>query len=158
MKDTPAFDSNTFQKILPPFWLLAGLIEMALIHYLYPTPIMLLATVKPLGWVIFGAAFLMAYMAKRRFDAEDTPVRPFTESTVVVEAGLFRFSRNPMYLAMVIGLIGCGLAIGDWLPFITVPVFVVIIKTQFITYEERLMEDRFGQGYLDYKSRVRRWL
>ncbi len=131
---------------------------MALINVLYPTPITALASFKLVGWGIFAGAFFMAWRAKRRFDVAETPVRPFTESTTVVEEGLFRFSRNPMYLAMMIGMGGFALAIGDGLPFMVVPAFFVLITTQFIVHEEQLMEARFGQVYLDYKSRVRRWL
>ena len=131
---------------------------MALIHYQYPTPVDLLIKAKPFGWAVFAGAFVMAWRAKRRFDLVETPVRPFTESTAVVESGLFQFSRNPMYLAMHVGLLGFALAIGDGLPFAVVPVFFVLISTQFIAYEEQLLEARFGEVYLDYKARVRRWL
>jgi protein-S-isoprenylcysteine O-methyltransferase Ste14 len=152
------FEPNLFQRILPPFWLFGCMAEMALVHFLFPTPVVQLVGLTSLGWGLFAAAVLMAVLAKRRFDIAETPVRPFTESTSVVESGLFRYSRNPMYLAMVIGLIGFGVAIGDWLPFIIIPAFIWIIRTQFIAYEEQLMEARFGQDYLDYKSRIRRWL
>ena len=158
MTDTPEFKPNVFQKILPPFWLFAAMALMGLAHSLYPTPIEHLVTARAIGWTVFAGAVLMAWRAKRRFDVAGTPVRPFTESTTVVEAGLFRYSRNPMYLAMIIGLSGFAIAIGDWLPFLTVPVFILIIQTQFIVHEERVMEARFGANYLDYKSRVRRWL
>jgi len=156
--ETTAFTPNAFQKILPPIWFFSALAAMALVHHLYPSPIAGLAAAKPVGWTVFGAAFLMAWLAKRRFDVAETPVKPFTDSTAVVDSGLFRFSRNPMYLAMVIGLIGFAVAIGDALPFTVIVAFFVLIRTQFIAHEERLMEAKFGQDYLTYKSRVRRWL
>lgn len=158
MTEAPDFTPNAAQKILPPIWFFAGLATLALIHYLYPTPLGLPVQIKLVGWLIFAAAFVMAWRAKRRFDIAETPVRPFTESTTVVESGLFRYSRNPMYLAMCIGITGFAIAIGDGAPFFVIPVFLTLITTQFILYEERLMEARFGQSYLDYKSRVRRWL
>jgi len=158
MSDTPTFTPNAMQKILPPIWLFAGLGAMALINTLYPTPVTLLASFKLIGWGIFAGAFVMAWRAKRRFDVAETPVRPFTDSTAVVDTGLFRYSRNPMYLAMIIGMAGFALAIGDILPFIVIPIFFMLIMSQFIAHEEQLMEARFGQAYLDYKSRVRRWI
>jgi len=156
--ETPGFTPNAFQKILPPIWFFSALAGMALLHYFYPMPVSFLSAMKPIGWGVFGSAFVMAWLAKRRFDVAGTPVKPFTESTTVVEAGLFRFSRNPMYLALHLGLVGFAIAIGGSLPFVIIPFFFVLIKTQFIAHEERLMEERFGQNYLDYKSRVRRWL
>ena len=156
--EAPAFTPNAFQKILPPIWFFSALAAMALIHRFFPSPVEGFIVAKPVGWAVFGAAFLIAWLAKRRFDIAGTPVKPFSDSTAVVESGLFRFSRNPMYLALHIGLVGFALAIGDGMPFIVIPVFFTLITTQFITYEERLMEARFGQEYLNYKTRVRRWL
>jgi len=156
--ETPEFSANAAQKILPPFWFFGGLGGMALTHFVYPTPVAVLSDIKLLGWVIFCGAFIMAWRAKRRFDLAETPVKPFSESTVVVESGLFRLSRNPMYLAMNIGLTGFAIAIGDGLPFLIAPAFFMVITTQFIQHEERLMEARFGQAYLEYKARVRRWI
>ena len=92
------------------------------------------------------------------FDAAGTPVMPFSESTAVVDTGLFRFSRNPIYLAMVLALTSIGVIIGDLLPLIVIPAFVLIIQTLFIHHEERVLEQRFGEAYRAYKSRVRRWL
>ena len=87
-----------------------------------------------------------------------TPVRPFDESTLVVTTGMFRITRNPMYLGMVLALLGVGLILGSATAFAPIPAFVAIIHYQFILYEERFMEDLFGQEYLAYKSNVRRWI
>jgi protein-S-isoprenylcysteine O-methyltransferase Ste14 len=158
MSDVPAFTPNAFQKILPPVWMFGVMMVMVVLHEMVPTPLVALGQLKLLGWTIFAGALVMAWRAKKRFDIAETPVKPFTESTIVVEAGLFRYSRNPMYLAMLFGLTGFALAIGDALPFIVIPVYFILITTQFIAHEEQLMEARFGQSYLEYKSRVRRWL
>ena len=158
MTETPDFQPNVFQKILPPFWFFGALAVMALISFLYPTPVAQMAESRFAGVALFFSAFAMAILAKRLFDVAGTPVRPFSQSTAVVESGLFRYSRNPMYLAMALGLAGFAVALGDMLPFLMIPVFVWIIRTHFILHEERLMENRFGQDYLDFKSRVRRWI
>ena len=72
-------------------------------------------------------------------------------------SGPFKFSRNPMYLAMVIGLISVGVILGKIAPFVVVPLFIMWIRKCFIDYEEQLLETYFGNTYREYKSCVRRW-
>jgi len=158
MSQAPKFKANPIQKILPPFWFFGGLAAMAVLHYVYPTPLGFPSQFRMFGWVVLAAAFVMAGLAKRRFDVAGTPVRPFTESTSIVDQGLFRYSRNPMYLAMGIGLAGFALVTGDGLSVVIVPGFYRLIESQFIVHEERILAEKFGQAYLDYKSRVGRWI
>jgi protein-S-isoprenylcysteine O-methyltransferase Ste14 len=75
-----------------------------------------------------------------------------------VTTGWFRFTRNPMYLGMVIMALGAGLALGSLGALLPLPVFVAIIQTQFIRGEERMLTEIFGQQYTDYRARVRPWL
>ncbi|MCH7779688.1 MAG: isoprenylcysteine carboxylmethyltransferase family protein [Acidobacteria bacterium] len=87
-----------------------------------------------------------------------TPLKPFEESTVVVTTGMFRFTRNPMYLGMVVGLLGAAIFLGSLVSLLPVPAFIAIIHFQFIVREERFMEELFGAEYLAYKRKVRRWI
>ena len=85
------------------------------------------------------------------------PTKPEASSTVV-SSGMFRFSRNPMYLAMLIALI----ALGYFLQHITslpIIIFFMAYMTRFqIMPEEKALTKLFGQQYLDYQMKVRRWL
>ena len=83
---------------------------------------------------------------------------PFEPSTVLVTEGAFRFTRNPMYLGLVLLLAGIAIALGSVGALLPIPVFVWIIQAWFILGEERFLEEIFGEAYLAYKSRVRRWL
>jgi protein-S-isoprenylcysteine O-methyltransferase Ste14 len=76
----------------------------------------------------------------------------------LVTHGVFAFSRNPMYLSMMLGLLGVFVALGSLTPLAAVPVFFLIIRRRFIAVEERMLEEAFGDDYRAYKSRVRRWL
>jgi protein-S-isoprenylcysteine O-methyltransferase Ste14 len=75
-----------------------------------------------------------------------------------VTNGWFRYTRNPMYLGIVLGCVGLAILLGSlgaWLPL---PEFILILRVRFIRGEEALLEDTFGEEYLRYKSKVRRWL
>jgi protein-S-isoprenylcysteine O-methyltransferase Ste14 len=75
-----------------------------------------------------------------------------------VTGGLYRYTRNPMYLGMVSVLIGAALLFGTLSAWLPIPVFVWIIHNNFIRVEERFLEGIFGGQYLQYKNKVRRWL
>jgi protein-S-isoprenylcysteine O-methyltransferase Ste14 len=78
-------------------------------------------------------------------------------SSLVID-GLNRYSRNPMYVGMLLWILSAGLYFGTFLVLIAAPAFVVIINKMQIEAEERALEELFGQKYLDYKNRVRRWM
>jgi protein-S-isoprenylcysteine O-methyltransferase Ste14 len=78
-------------------------------------------------------------------------------SSLVID-GLNRYSRNPMYVGMLLWILSAGLYFGTFLVLIAAPAFVVIINKMQIEAEERALEELFGQKYLDYKTRVRRWM
>lgn len=79
-------------------------------------------------------------------------------TTGIVIKGLYQYSRNPMYLGLLIILFGFGLWLGSLSPFLMLPVFYWVITEMQIKPEERMLEQKFGKEYLDFKNRVRRWL
>jgi protein-S-isoprenylcysteine O-methyltransferase Ste14 len=110
------------------------------------------------GAPLVAAGIVIAAIGVFSFKRAGTAVIPFEPSTALVTGGLYRFTRNPMYVGMVSVLIGTGLifgTMGSWLP---IPVFIWIIRNNFILGEERFLEQIFGRQYTDYKSKVRRWL
>jgi protein-S-isoprenylcysteine O-methyltransferase Ste14 len=96
--------------------------------------------------------------AFRGFSKAGTPVVPFERSTALVTDGSYRLTRNPMYVGMVMILAGIALLLGTVGPWLPIPLFVWVMRSSFIIREERFLEELFGQQYLAYKSRVRRWL
>ena len=83
---------------------------------------------------------------------------PFERSTALVTTGLYRITRNPMYLGMLLILAGVALLSGSASTLLPIPVFAWAIQRNFIIGEERFLEQIFGAQYLDYKRQVRRWL
>lgn len=144
-------------RLVPPVGMLVGIISMVGIWYFMPGSQLFEAPYSYAGWGIFVAALGLAMYAKRQFDQVGTGVRPFTKTTELVLSGPFQYSRNPMYLAMVIGLISVGILLGKIAPFVVVPLFIMWVRKRFIDHEEQLMKTHFGDAYMEYKSRVRRW-
>ena len=79
-------------------------------------------------------------------------------TTTIVNTGPYRFTRNPIYLGMVLGLIGLAIALNSlWLLLMLVP-FALVIRYGVVTREEVYLERKSGDVYRGYRSRVRRWL
>ena len=115
----------------------------------------------PLVWI--GRAPILVgvvinLIADAEFKRRATTVKPFEQSTALVTAGAFRFTRNPMYLGMVLMLVGVAILLGTGSPFLVVPVFMWLMTVRFIRVEETMLERVFGETFLEYKRRVRRWL
>lgn len=107
--------------------------------------------------LILPAAILLVWslLTCRRHDATLEHTR---ETTSLVTTGPFRISRNPIYLAMFVMLVGFGLKGGSaWAIALAVPVAIVIHRKTVIP-EERYLERKFGRDYLEYRSSVRRWV
>jgi len=146
------------RRILPPVWLLACLLASMALDYLLPIVAFhnLPLRIAGVTLILFGIA--MSATAAGAFRKAGTPVIPFERSTALLVTGWYRYTRNPMYLGMVLSLLGTGLSLGSVGALLPLPAFVVIIESLFIRGEERFLEELFGQRYLDYRARVRRWL
>jgi protein-S-isoprenylcysteine O-methyltransferase Ste14 len=92
------------------------------------------------------------------FKTRGTPLLPSARPTSLVEAGPFRVTRNPMYLGMVLLLSSPAFFTGDQFLYISPLAFFLTINGVYVPHEEATLQGVFGQGYLDYKARVRRWL
>jgi len=147
----------TPRNINPPHYFGLALLTMGLLRWFVAAP-PLLGALAWIGVVPIAAGMFVAVRAAGQFAKAGTNIVPLTRSTALVTDGMFARSRNPMYTSMVAIVTGVALVLDRWAPWIVVPVFVAILRLRFIRHEERLMEATFGQSYLDYKARVRRWL
>jgi len=138
--------------------LLVTLVLMWLMHYAFPIYQYMYEPLAYLGiaGVFFG--IFMAAISAHLFKKAGTGIKPFDEATTLVKNGFYRYSRNPMYLGMFVMLMGSAFLMGSIGAFLPVPVFVLIIRNNFVLAEERFLEASFGERYLAYKSTVRRWL
>ncbi len=110
------------------------------------------------GWAIVLLGVALPGAALFRFNRAGTPHDPYAHPEALVVAGPYRFTRNPMYLGVTLVLLGLAVWFGTWPYFLAPPLFMLTIRLAFIPREERRLEATFGQAYLDYKARVRRWI
>lgn len=110
---------------------------------------------------LFGlAGFAIDAAAAARFLRRKTTLSPMVpgKASSLVTDGVFRISRNPMYLGLVLLLIGWALWLGSVTPWLVVPVFVAGLTAAQIVPEERALAERFGETYFAYRRRVARWI
>ena len=104
--------------------------------------------------LILDAVSVIAFFKAR---TTVNPMRPERSEALVV-GGFYRISRNPMYLGMLLILSGYALYLGEGVNVVCLALFVLALNTLQIEPEERVLQQRFGQSYVDYCQRVRRWL
>jgi protein-S-isoprenylcysteine O-methyltransferase Ste14 len=146
------------RKIVPPVYLLGTLILMGLLNAFVPIFRFVEPPLTYFGIIVIFFGGLMAAIPASVFIKADTGLVPFHEAKVLVTGGFNRFTRNPMYLGMFIILLGTAFLLGSLSTLIPIPAFFLIIRNNFVLGEERFCEAAFGQQYLDYKAKVRRWI
>jgi protein-S-isoprenylcysteine O-methyltransferase Ste14 len=108
--------------------------------------------------VCFVASAILAASSFIMFRRAHTSPLPFKPTSALVTNGPYRFSRNPMYLSLVLLYVGLALWRDIFWVLVLAPIAVVLVQYLAIVREERYLERKFGQKYLIYKARVRRWL
>jgi protein-S-isoprenylcysteine O-methyltransferase Ste14 len=88
----------------------------------------------------------------------NTTVKPDEKPTVLIETGVFKLSRNPMYLGMALLLLGAGFILGSVTSFVGVILFVAVMEMVFIPQEEKILQEQFGEEFKAYKKKVEKWL
>ncbi len=115
-----------------------------------------LRIVVGVGLVLAGVTAIV--LAKHALKSAGQPSGPGKPTTQVVETGIYRFSRNPLYLGLVVVLAGLGLSVNiAWWVLLALPMLLALQRLLIIPEEQYLL-NRFGEQYAAYMSRVRRWL
>ena len=113
-----------------------------------------------LGVIMMAAGFGLAFTGLRTLISNRTTPSPIQieRANKLVTTGLYQFSRNPMYLGMVIFLVGVAVLFGNIWLLIEPAVFAAYITRFQIEPEERMLAAKFGADYVSYQKRVRRWI
>ena len=146
------------QKVLPPVWLLLSVISMIGLHFFLPVRQLFFSPFSYLGLLAIATGIATVLLCAYLFRQKDTTIKPFQESSYLVREGIFNYSRNPIYLGMIIFLIGLWIFLGSLAPVSIIPVFTWLIQEVFIKEEEKMLEAKFGEDYREYKATVRRWI
>lgn len=145
-------------KVYPPLLTLLLILAMVALHYAMPQPRLISPPSNSLGLVLIASGVWMNLWSAKLFRMNKTTIDPRGNATHLAQEGLYRISRNPMYLGMLITLLGVSIFLGSLLSFLAAPLFVWIVTVRFINREEQALLDRFGDEYIRYKARVRRWI
>ncbi len=129
-----------------------------LAHYFLPSRVVGYPLSLLIGLLLLLLAMALAIWAVRVLKAAGTNVRPDRPSLTVVEAGPYRFTRNPMYLSLCLLQLAIGFFLDGWAPVLFVVVLALVLHFGVILREESYLERKFGEQYLSFKRRVRRWL
>jgi protein-S-isoprenylcysteine O-methyltransferase Ste14 len=142
----------------PPLIYLAGLGVGFALEALLPGSSVPAAVQWGLGGVLVVAGVALLLSFNTAFSRRGTAVEPWKPTTAIVTTGPYRISRNPAYLGMALVYAGVALMSDALWVLAPLPVVLAVVDRGVIAREERYLERKFGQEYVDYKSRVRRWL
>ena len=151
------YDNPGVKTPTPLIFLGFGLFGIV-IHYLKPLTIIGPLWLLYLGVIILISSFFgFGYMVNF-YKKNETEIEPTKTTSKIITSGLYRYSRNPVYLISCAGPIGLGfIFMTYWAMFAFIPALIVVYFTA-VKKEEKYLEKKFGQEYLDYKKKVRRWL
>ena len=113
-----------------------------------------IAVILACAGAVFGIGAMVSF---RRAKTTMNPLKPDTASSLIT-GGVLRYTRNPMYLSLLLYLLGWAMYLSSWLALLFLPVFVLYINRFQIVPEERALSSLFGREFAAYKDRVRRWL
>ena len=139
-------------------YLFTSLAAMVLMNLFIPVQQLIIYPWNATGIIPLLLGMALNLSADRAFKRNATTVKPFEMSKVLITSGTFKYTRNPMYLGMVLILIGAALLLGTLSPFIIIPVFAITMDRIFIVAEEKMLDQRFGDKWKQYKTNVRRWI
>ncbi len=143
---------------LPPLIVVATLALGLLLHFIWPIRFLASTDALWLGALLIVVSIPIVIGAAWQLAKAKTALDVRKPTTKIVTGGVFRISRNPIYLSMVLGFIGIASLIDSlWLLLLALPLMVILQKGV-IEPEERYLEQKFGENYLRYKARVRRWI
>ena len=146
------------KKVLPPTYLFVAIMLMVALHFLFPVAKLITLPWNLLGAIPVALGAIMNLIADRAFKKVGTTVKPYEKSTILLTNGVFRVSRHPMYVGFVLILLGIAIFMGSLSPYAIIVLFAILMDVVFIRVEERMLEETFGEAWVEYKKNVRRWI
>jgi protein-S-isoprenylcysteine O-methyltransferase Ste14 len=145
-------------KTIPPLYFLSLLLVSIVLGVYLPVRRLIYFPYAYICIVPIAIGVVLNLWADSQFKKNKTPVKPYLKPTALMTSGVFRITRNPMYLGMTLILFGVSILVGSLTAFVSSVAFFFISESRFIPPEENTMENLFGESYLEYMRRVRRWI
>ena len=147
-------------RFSPPFVYLGAVVLGGLLHGLvFPLPLNLRVALRigvTVVTALLGVALVAAAIGLFRRTGQDP--KPWESTPEIISTGIYRFTRNPMYVGMALLQTSIGIGFGNGWILALIPLVLVTIYAIAIRHEEAYLERKFGSTYLEYKRSVRRWL
>lgn len=153
-KDSPAINKYIHPPVVAMFYIIVTI----LLGRFVPLVSELSTMIRNSGFGLVVVGFLFGLAAFLEFRKAKTTILPHGSASNIISSGIFRFTRNPIYLGFLFMVIGFPLNFGSIWGIIAAPFFVTTMNRLVIEKEEAYLEKKFGEQYTSYKSRTRRWL
>ncbi len=145
--------------IAPPPLIYAGALAAGLLlHGTFPVKFLPRGVARVLGATLIGISGVVVTSAVREMRRAGTTVSPAEPTRALVVEGPFSFTRNPLYLSLTLFYAGIASFVNALWAMLLLPVVLIVINRGVIDREEQYLERKFGEEYVSYKKRVRRWL
>lgn len=145
--------------VINPFVVYFGIAIIAIaLHFVLPLSLIPTLAARVTGVVLILLNFVFGLPALRGMLVAKTSPNPKRPSTALVLCGIYQRTRNPMYLGLTLIFVGLFTFFENSWGLVLAPILVWFITIWVIIPEEKYLEDKFGLNYLEYKSRVRRWI
>jgi protein-S-isoprenylcysteine O-methyltransferase Ste14 len=144
----------------PPLVYLAGiLLGVAAHRWLWPLRLEIEDAVRiPLALIVAAVGITLNVVSFGRFRRTGQDVKPWTSTPEIISEGIYRYTRNPMYVGLAFVQLGVSIALGNlWIAALLLPVLYIVYVSA-IRPEEAYLERKFGDEYRTYRLSVRRWL
>ena len=145
-------------RVPPPLIYLLALLLGLLLNRRLHIPFLSRGAARILGWPLVAGGMALAVWFARTLHGADTTLRTDKPVSNLVQDGPFRYSRNPGYLSLTLIYTGIAILRNALWAILLVPLVLYVIQREVIEREERYLERTFGEEYLAYKRRVRRWV
>jgi protein-S-isoprenylcysteine O-methyltransferase Ste14 len=145
-------------RVPPPLIYLLPLLLGLLLDRRSHVPFLPRGVGRIIGWPLIGGGALLAGWFRRTMREADAPVRTDKPVPRLTTDGPFRYTRNPAYLSLAVIYAGIAVLRNALWAILLLPLVLFVVQREVIGREERYLERTFGEEYLDYKRRVRRWM
>jgi protein-S-isoprenylcysteine O-methyltransferase Ste14 len=149
---------NPGGRVPPPLTYLLTLLLGLLLNRRFHVPFLPHGVTRVLGWPLVGGGLALATWFARTMRGADTTLRIDKPVSSLVQNGPFRYSRNPGYLSLTMIYAGIAILRNALWAILLLPLVLHVIQREVIEREERYLQRTFGEEYLAYKRRVRRWV
>jgi len=142
----------------PPLIFLGYLVGALIVNWVVPFPEPWMFALRILGGAMVIAGFLLTGSAISQMRKVHTSPDPHQPVTALVTGGPYRFTRNPIYLGFLLIYLGFTMAAGTLWGWLGSPFLLMTVTNAVIRAEEIYLDEKFGEGYKEYRSHVRQWI